>query len=135
MPHLIGQSRIEGDTAIGRKLDKALRQIIVAGGKRRADFALGDAPVEDAIERPVADLDRIVVAHESGAGVNAATDKREGRCGKENRARKRNRGMAQHGNESFSAQGVNHGANIAFAMARRIARHLRLFDNDATMAS
>jgi hypothetical protein len=41
--------------------------------------------------------------------------------------------MAQHGDESFSAQGVNHGANIVFPMRRRIAGHLRLFDNGASI--
>ena len=41
---LIGQRRIDGDAAIGSKLDKALRQVIVARGKRRADFALRDDP-------------------------------------------------------------------------------------------
>ena len=125
---LVGQRRIDADAAIGRKLDKTLRQIHIARAKRRADFALRDVPVENAIKRPIADLDRIIHG-EPRACLHAAANDRKRGDREHDGAHTRKGGMAQHGNELFSAQGVSHGANIVFPMRRRIASHLRLFDS------
>ena len=57
-----------------------MRQIIVTGGKRRADFALCDTLVENAIERPVADLDRIIHGEPRARLQAAATDRKRGAC-------------------------------------------------------
>ena len=50
--------RIDGDAAIGRERDKALRKIDIAGCQRSADFALRHTSIETAVERLIADLDR-----------------------------------------------------------------------------
>ena len=113
---LVGQRRIDGDAAIGSKLDKTLRQIVVAGCKRPTDFALRDIPVENAIERPIADLDRIIHGEPRLCLHAAANDRKRGTC-KQDGAEYRKGGMAQHGDELFSAQGVNHGANIVLSNA------------------
>ena len=56
----IGQRRIDGDAAVGGEIDEALRKIAVVGGKRRADFALGDVLIEASTKRLVGDGDWIV---------------------------------------------------------------------------
>ena len=82
-----------GNAAIGRKLDKALRKIDIARRERGADFALRDLAIEDAVERLVADLDRVVRPRQAASGAampprttdergerkNEAPAKREGR--------------------------------------------------------
>ena len=57
---LVGQRRIDLDAALGRQIEKALREIDVAGRQRSADFMLRNALGKDVIERPVADRHRIV---------------------------------------------------------------------------
>ena len=39
---------------------KLCARSVSPGGKRRADFALGNVSVKNAIERPIADLDRVI---------------------------------------------------------------------------
>ena len=70
--HLGRQGRIDGDAAIGRERDKALRKADIARGQCSADFALRHIPVEAAIERLIADLDRIVGCSESVSRGNAS---------------------------------------------------------------
>ena len=93
---LTGQRRIDGDAAIGGKLDKALRQIRIARGKRRADFALGDVSAENAIQRPIADLDRVIHGEPRARLHAAANDRKRGAC-EQDGAQNRKGGMAQHG--------------------------------------
>src|SRR5262249_38328204 len=50
--HLVGERRVDGDLALGRKVEEALRQVEIAGGERRTDFALRDRAAQDIVERP-----------------------------------------------------------------------------------
>ena len=69
--HLGRQGRIDGDAAIGRERDKALRKTDIARGQCSADFAFRHIPVEAAVERLIADPDRIVGRQRDG--LRAAT--------------------------------------------------------------
>ncbi len=67
-----GQGRIDSEIAIGGKRDEALRQIEIAGRQRRGDVAFRDIAIECAVERPIADFDRIVGRGELVTRGNAA---------------------------------------------------------------
>ena len=56
----IGQRRIDGDAAVRRKFDEALRKIAIVGGKRRTDLTFGDFLIEAAIKRPIGDCGGVV---------------------------------------------------------------------------
>ena len=45
---------------VGGKVDEALRQIRIMGGKRRLDLALRDVRIESSVERVIGDPRRIV---------------------------------------------------------------------------
>ncbi len=75
--HLGRQGRIDGDAAIGRKRDKALRKVDIARGQCGADFALRHIPIEAAVERLIADPDRIVGCSEPVSRGNAVANKRK----------------------------------------------------------
>ena len=77
---VFGQRRVDRYGAVGRKLDKALGEIDIVGGKRRADLALGDIAIEASRQRLVGDLDRILGGGlELRARGDAAADHDEGR--------------------------------------------------------
>ncbi len=67
-----GQGRIDSELAIGGKRDETLRQIEIAGRQRRGDVALRHIAIECAVERPIADFDRIVGSGELVTRRNAA---------------------------------------------------------------
>ena len=73
-----GQGRIDGEIAIGGKRDEALRQIEIAGRQRRADVALRNIAIEGAVERPIADFDRIVRRGKLVTRGNAAAHEHRG---------------------------------------------------------
>ena len=58
------------------KLKKALRQIGVGSGERRADFAFSNGAIEDAVQRPIAELDRIVSGRELVVQLDARAGER-----------------------------------------------------------
>ena len=58
--HLVGECGIEREPALGRKVEKALRQVDIAGGERRADFAFRNGATKYIVERLVGDLHRII---------------------------------------------------------------------------
>ncbi len=47
----VGERRIDWHGAVGRERDKALRQIDIVSGERRADFAFGNVAIERPVER------------------------------------------------------------------------------------
>jgi hypothetical protein len=74
--HLGRQSRIDGDAAIGRERDKALREIDIARRQCSPDFMLRHIPIEAAIERLIGDPDRIVGCSEPVTRGDAFANKR-----------------------------------------------------------
>ena len=87
--HLGRQGRIDGDAAIRRERDKALRKADIARGQCSADFALRHIPIEAAVERLIADPNRIVGCSETVSRGNAFANKRKRDQGKENGADER----------------------------------------------
>ena len=89
------QLRIDGDAAIGREIEKALREIDVICGKRLADFALGNGLTEHAVEGPVAHLRRIIGGGKLLDLIQGATSDRDGGAAEHDRGNERDRRMAQ----------------------------------------
>ena len=87
--HLGRQGRIDGDAAIGRERDKALREIDIARRQCSADFVLRHIPIEAAIERLIADPDRIVGCSEPVTRGDAFANKRKRDQGKKDGADER----------------------------------------------
>ena len=92
--HPISEVRIDGHTALGRQIEKALREIEVASGERSVNLTLGDALREDAVERPIADLDRVVGGGKKPGLVDGDGTDCCGRASENNRAEKRDQRMA-----------------------------------------
>ena len=102
LAHVVGQRRIDCDVAIRRKRHKALREIDIARGKRRANFAFRHVAIEGARQRTIADRDRIV-----GRGLlivrgQAAANEETGRYGAKNAHAKRRHRVARYSKKSFA---------------------------------
>ncbi len=95
-----GQGRIDGDAAIGGKRDKALREIAIARCQRGADLPFRDVTIERAIERPIADLDRVIGRGEAVSRRNAGVDERNRDEREDGGAHERNSRMPDHPTQS-----------------------------------
>ena len=81
----VDQHRIDRHASIGGERDKAFREIDIAGGERSADFPIGNFGAELAVERAIADRDRIVSHGQPIAGGDATANEDE--CGERKRPR------------------------------------------------
>ena len=95
MHYAVREHRIDGNAAVGGKLDKAFGEISVTCGKCRTDFPLGNIAIKNTIQGLIADLDRVVGRCKSRLGSQPAVNERKRRCREQDRASKRKSRVAQ----------------------------------------
>ncbi len=103
----VGQCRIDGDAAVGRQLDKTLRELGISGGERGADLALRNVTAKNAIEGLIGDLDRVGRRRvKPRPRLNPAANQRQRGHGERDGAEQRQCRMSQDAQRSVSAHGL-----------------------------
>ncbi len=92
--HLLHLGRIDRHVTVGGKVDEALREIRIMGGKRRLDLALRDRRIESSVERMIGNPRRIVETakrrNRTRHGIGRGHSERDHGHGKQRRPATRN---------------------------------------------